>query len=296
MGKRKINGLEVQIADADIILLTDLLDLSDQGNDHGEHEIEPNTPSVARIYDYFLGGKDNFAVDREAADLITATMPFLPAIARANRSFIRRAVRTLVRDYGIRQFIDVGAGLPAQQSVHAIAQEIAPETRVVYVDNDPVVCSHGRALLQGQASAMVQGDLREPEAIIDHPMTRSLIDFSQPFALLLAAILHFVPDDANPGAMIARFRDAMAPGSFLVISHGTMEGEDIDERAQLSTGVYKQASATLSLRRPEAVRALFDGFELIEPGLVWIHNWPAPSESPINQDETLRGGVGRLPG
>jgi hypothetical protein len=223
-------------------------------------------------------------------------MPFLPALTRENRSFIRRAVRTLVRDYGIRQFIDVGAGLPAQQSVHGIAQEIAPESRVVYVDNDPVVCSHGRALLKGQASVMVEGDLREPDAIIDHPLTRSLINYSEPFALLLAAVLHFVPDDANPGAIIARFRETMAPGSFLVISHGTLEGEDIDERAQLSTDVYKQASATLSLRRPEEVRALFAGFELIEPGLVWIHNWPTKAQSPINQEETLRGGVGRLPG
>jgi hypothetical protein len=222
-------------------------------------------------------------------------MPFLPAIARTNRAFIRRAVLTLVRDHGIRQFIDVGAGLPAQQSVHGIAQEIAPEARVVYVDNDPVVCSHGRALLQGQASAMVQADLREPDAILDHPMTRSLIDFSEPFALLLTAVLHFVPDEANPGAIIGRFREAMTPGSFLVISHGTLEGEDIDERAELSTQVYRQASATLSLRKPDAVQALFDGFELIEPGFVWIHNWPAVSESPINQEETLRGGVGRLP-
>jgi hypothetical protein len=201
-----------------------------------------------------------------------------------------------VRDYGIRQFIDVGAGLPARQSVHMMAQQIAPEARVVYVDNDPVVCSHGRALLRGKASAMVQGDLREPDAIIDHPMTRSLIDFSEPFALLMACVLHFIPDDANPGGVIARFRDAMAPGSFLAISHGTMEGEDIDERATLSSDVYKQASATLTLRRPAAVRALFDGFELIEPGLVWIHNWPTESRSPINQEETLRGAVGRLPG
>jgi len=281
-----------QESNIDIMPIADLLDLSD----HRGPKIEPNTPSVARIYDYFLGGKDNFAVDREAADLITATMPFLPAIARTNRAFIGRVVAALVRDYGIRQFIDVGAGLPAQQSVHGIAQEIAPDTRVVYVDNDPVVCCHGRALLRGQASGMVQADLRKPDSIIDHPLTRSLINFSEPFALLLASVLHFVPDEAYPGAIVARFREAMAPGSFLVISHGTMEGEDIDERAELSARVYQQASATLSLRRPDAVRALFDGFELIEPGFVWIHNWPAESESPINQQETLRGGVGRLPG
>ena len=227
---------------------------------------------------------------------MTEVVPFLPVIARLNRAFIGRAVQTLVRDYGIRQFIDVGAGLPAQQSLHGIAHEIAPDTRVVYVDNDPVVCSHGRALLRGQASAMVQGDLRDPDAIIDNPMTRSLIDFSEPFALILAAILHFVPDEADPGAAIGRFRDAMVPGSFLVISHGTFELGATDERVERPAKVYQQASATLSLRTFEEVRALFDGFELIEPGLVWIQDWPVKPESAPLEHGTLRGGVGRLPG
>jgi hypothetical protein len=292
VGKQQIKGYGRANVATDIVLLAYLLDLSDDG----KREIEPNKPNVARIYNYFPGGKDNFAVDREAADRMTELVPFLPVIAQLNRAFIGRAVRTLVRDYGIRQFIDVGAGLPAQQSVHAIAQAIAPDARVVYVDNDPVVCSHGRALLQGQASGMVQADLGEPEAIIDHPVTRSLINFSEPFALLLAAVLHFVPDEANPGAVIARFSGAMAPGSFLVISHGTRESGANDARVQRSTEVYQQASAALTLRTIEAVHALFDGFELLAPGLVWIQDWPAESVSGELGHETLRGGVGRRPG
>src|SRR5258708_10225792 len=152
-------------------------------------DIDVTTANVARIYDYFLGGKDNFAVDRAAAERITAAMPLVPAIARQNRAFVCRAVRTLAQDYGIRQFIDVGAGLPAGQAVHDAARDVAPDASVVYVDNDPVVCSHGRALLEDDATGMVEADLREPGQIIDPPLTRSLIDFDEPFGLLLTAVL-----------------------------------------------------------------------------------------------------------
>jgi hypothetical protein len=205
-------------------------------------------------------------------------------------------VRALAAEYGIRQFIDVGAGLPTQKSVHMVAQEIAPGTRVVYVDNDPVVCSHGRALLEGEASAMLEGDLRSPEAILDDPVTRELIDFSQPYALLLAAILHFVPDSEHPKGIIARFRATMAPGSALVISHGTMETRPDDPRARLSARVYRQASANLSLRSLDEVRELFDGFTLIEPGLVGTSEWRADgTEETDGTPDTMRGAVGVLP-
>ncbi|HUD35325.1 MAG TPA: SAM-dependent methyltransferase [Streptosporangiaceae bacterium] len=264
--------------------------------DHKPRDIDVTTANVARIYDYFLGGKDNFAVDRHAAEQMTAMMPDLPLVARANRVFIGRAVRALAAEYGIRQFIDVGAGLPTQKSVHMVAQEIAPGTRVVYVDNDPVVCSHGRALLEGEASAMLEGDLRSPEAILDDPVTRELIDFSQPYALLLAAILHFVPDSEDPKGIIARFRATMAPGSALVISHGTMETRPDDPRARLSARVYRQASANLSLRSLDEVRELFDGFTLIEPGLVGTSEWRADgTEETDGTPDTMRGAVGVLP-
>jgi hypothetical protein len=259
-------------------------------------DIDVTTANVARIYDYFLGGKDNFAVDRAAADRLTAAVPHVPIVARQNRAFILRAVRTLAAEYGIRQFIDVGAGLPSGPSVHSAARAVARGCRVVYVDNDPVVCSHGRALLEGDMSAMVEADLREPEKIINDPLTRSLIDFAEPFALILAAVLHFVPDEADPRGILARFRNAMAPGSFLVISHGTFETTpgDGDERARQAAQVYSQASAPLSMRSLDEVRALFDGFELIDPGVGWISQWRP--DTPDETTETLLGGVGLLRG
>lgn len=267
-------------------------------------DTDVTTANVARIYDYFLGGKDNFAVDRKAAEQITAAMPLVPAIARQNRAFVCRAVRALAQDYGIRQFIDVGAGLPVRQSVHDAAREVAPDVRVVYVDNDPVVCSHGRALLSGETAGMVEADLRKPGQIIEDPLTTSLIDFGKPFGLLMTAVLHFVPDDDDPWAIIARFRDVMAPGSCLVISHGTLETGPDDERVRRHAAVYRQASVQLTLRPIEAVRALFDGFELLEPGLTWISQWRSAVETGADgtnetmnetMPETLRGGVGRKP-
>ncbi len=260
--------------------------------EHKPRDIDVSAPNVARIYDYLLGGKDNFAVDREAADRMTAAMPFLPKVALANRVFVRRAVKVLAADYGIRQFIDLGAGLPTQQSVHTVAQAVTADARVVYVDNDPVVCSHGRALLEGENSAMLEGDLLNPGAIIDDPVTRSLIDFSEPVALLLAAVLHFVPDEQDPHGIIAKFREVMVPGSALVISHGTEEDPD-DPRARLSSRVYRQASAALSLRPLDEVRAFFDGFEIIEPGLILTSQWRADGTEPTDDlPDAMRGAVG----
>jgi hypothetical protein len=256
--------------------------------------IDINTANIARIYDYFLDGKDNFAADREAADKLIAMMPQLPLVARANRAFLRRAVRFLAAEQGIRQFIDIGAGLPTQGNVHEVARQAAPDARVIYVDNDPVVCNHGRALLADRATQIIEADLRRPEQIINHPLTQALIDFTEPFALLLAGILHFVPDEDDPHGAIARFREVMAPSSCLVISHGTLETHPDDPRAQLSTEVYSRASASLTLRPLSVVRSMFDGFELVEPGLVWISEWrPNPFEDVGRVAETLRGGVGR---
>jgi O-methyltransferase involved in polyketide biosynthesis len=257
--------------------------------------LDVSTPNVARIYDYFLGGKDNFAADRQAAEELVAMMPQLPAVARANRAFVRRAVR-FAAGHGIRQFIDVGAGLPTRGNVHEVARQAAPDARVLYVDNDPVVCSHGRALLAGEATGVVQADLRRPEEVIGDPLARALIDFAEPVALLLTAVLHFVPDEDDPRRVIARFGEVMAPGSCLVISHGTVETGPDDPRAQLSAAVYSRASAPLALRPLGEVRRLFDGFELVEPGLVWISRWrPEPAGYVSGAAETLRGGVGRKP-
>jgi hypothetical protein len=252
------------------------------------------TPNIARMYDYMLDGKDNFAADRDAAAKLIRMMPQLPLIARANRAFLRRAVQVLVTEYGIRQFIDVGTGLPTMGNVHEVARRAAPGTRVLYVDNDPVVCCHADALLSSDATQIIEADLRRPGEILGHPLTRQTIDFGEPFALMFLSVLHFVPDQDDPWAVIARFRAAMAPGSFLVISHGTLETRPDDPRAQLSAEVYSQSSAPLALRSLEAVRRLFDGFELVAPGLVWIPQWrPSPSEEVTGVGETLRGGVAR---
>ncbi len=258
----------------------------------GPAGLDVTTPNIARMYDHFLHGKDNFAADREAADKLTALMPQLPAIARDNRAFVRRAVR-FAAGRGIRQFIDVGAGLPTQGNVHEVARGAAPDATVVYVDNDPVVCTHGRALLADGAVGIVEADLRRPDQILGDPLTRTLIDFAEPVALLCTSVLHFVPDDDDPHAVIGRFGDVMAPGSLLVISHGTLETDPDDARARLSTEVYSQASAPLTLRSIESVRRLFDGFDLVDPGLAWISEWrPSPSEGISELAETLRGGVG----
>lgn len=257
--------------------------------------IDVTTANVARIYDYFLGGKDNFAADRAAAAQLTKMMPHAPSTARQNRAFALRAVRVLATEYGIRQFIDVGAGLPVGPSVHEAARKVARDCRVVYVDNDPVVCTHGRALLAGNTSVMVEADACEPEKIINDLQTRSLINFDEPFALLLTAVLHFVPDAAEPRAIMARFREAMAPGSFLVISHAMLACDPQDQRFKTSAKVYSQASAALCLRPIDEVRALFSGFDLIDPGLVWVTQWrPDPNDAPPDYLETLRSAVGRL--
>jgi hypothetical protein len=184
-------------------------------------DIDTSRPHPARMYDFYLGGKDNYAVDQEAAQEILRAVPEVRDMARENRAFLQRAVRFLVGEAGIRQIIDIGTGIPAAGNVHEVAREMAPDVRVIYVDNDPIVHVHASALLTGTGSTrIVLADLREPGTILSHPKVRELIDFSQPVALLLVAILHFITDDANPGQIIATFRDALPLGSYLVLSHG----------------------------------------------------------------------------
>ena len=178
-------------------------------------DIDTSRPHPARMYDFYLGGKDNYAVDQEAAQEILRAVPEVRDMARENRAFLQRAVRFLVGEAGIRQIIDIGTGIPAAGNVHEVAREMAPDVRVIYVDNDPIVHVHASALLTGTGSTrIVLADLREPATILAHPRVRELIDFSQPVALLLVAILHFITDDANPGQIIATFRDALPLGSY----------------------------------------------------------------------------------
>jgi S-adenosyl methyltransferase len=226
--------------------------------------VDAGTPNVARVYDYMLGGKDNFPADRDAAEQILAAFPEAREGVRQNRAFLRRAVDYLAREAGVRQFLDVGTGLPTQQNVHPVAQAVAADARVVYVDNDPVVCVHGRVLLaDNDAVAMVEADLRQPRQILTDPATVRLIDFSQPVALLMVAILHFIRDEEDPFAAVGQLRDALAPGSYLVISHML----DADQRRQDTDQVkrvYSRASAGVHPRTREQILRFFEGFELVD--------------------------------
>lgn len=257
-------------------------------------DIDTNTPNVARIYDYLLGGKDNFAADREAAKRLLEAIPDVAAIARDNRSFLGRAVRYLATEGGVRQFLDLGGGLPTQANVHELAMGVATGVRVVYVDIDPVVASHGQALLASDGQvAMVQGDLRDPATIMSHPEVTGLIDLSQPVAVLCTSTLHFIDDETQPHKVIAEYRDHLVSGSYLAISHGTREGEPEGQRDS-AEGVYRQASSQLHLRPPAEVLRFFDGFELVEPGLAWIAEWrPEPGTAPVGRQHSMRGGIGR---
>jgi len=260
-------------------------------------DIDMNTPNVARIYDYLLGGKDNFAADREAAKQLIAVTPYMAGVVRDNRAFIGRAVRYLAGEAGLRQFLDLGTGLPTQANVHEMAQEIAPDARVVYVDNDPVVWSHGNALLaHGDRVAMVHADLRQPAEVLQHPDVLGLLDLAQPVAVLCASVLHFVSDAEDPHRIIAEYRRHLAAGSYLAVTHGPIVTAEEDPTGIVGgvTSVYYRASAQLHLRSVQEIRRFFDGFDLVDPGVVWINEWrPDPGVPAEGPPRSLCGGVGR---
>ncbi len=257
-----------------------------------EPPIDTSKAHPARVYDYLLGGKDNFPADREAAEQVLAAVPTARHMARANRAFLQRAVRFLAGKAGIRQFLDIGTGLPAQGNVHEVAQQVTSDARVLYVDNDPIVHVHANALLACDNSAAILADLREPDAILSHPEVRQVIDFDQPVALLLVAILHFIRDEEDPAGIIARFRDAMTPGSYLAISHATGDFDLI--AASSAARAYDKAAAPMVLRNHAEVERLFDGFSLVDPGLVQVSHWrPDRGQAAGHQEVWAYGGVGR---
>ncbi len=262
--------------------------------------IDITRPNVARIYDFLLGGKDNFAADREAARQLTQAIPGIATIAHDNRAFLGRVVRYLVTEGGVRQFLDLGGGLPTQANVHEMAQQAAPDARVVYVDNDPVVWSHGQALLAyGDQVAMVHADLRDPAAVLRHPEVLALLDLAQPVAVMCASVLHFVSDEEDPHRIIAGYRDRIAPGSYLAISHGTTgtAEEDPHDTVGSATRVYRQTPTALHVRSLAEIQRFFDGFDLVDPGVVWMTEWrPDPAVPPSVYPRSLRGGVARKPG
>jgi SAM-dependent methyltransferase len=245
--------------------------------------VDTKRANIARVYDYLLGGTHNFLADQDLARAMVAVEPNIRAGARENRAFIGRAVRHLTAA-GVRQFLDIGSGIPTQGNVHEVAQQAAPGARVVYADVDPVAIAHSKALLAGNDdAAIIDGDLREPEKILDDPVTRQLIDFSQPTGLLLAMVLHFISDAEDPWRIVATLRDALAPGSFLVLSHVNNEGRP--EKAQATETVYNRSVATgVHMRSHAEIRRFFDGFGLLDPGLVYIPQWRPDSAADAPDD------------
>lgn len=265
-------------------------------------DVDTSVPSVARMYDYMLGGKDNFAIDRERVQQAIEADPVVPQLARANRAFLQRAVRFLAGECGIAQFIDIGTGLPTQQNVHQVAQAINPDACVVYVDNDPVVSAHGRAILADNArTTVLQADLREPGAILSEPELLELIDFGQPVAVLAVTVLHFVPDEADPVGIMATVRHALAPGSYLALTHAC--GDIRPTEASKVAEVYRHTATPGTPRSREQIQTFFGDFELVSPGLVWVPQWrPAPTfaeQEAASAEEAVKiwflAGVGRKP-
>ncbi|SDR24087.1 SAM-dependent methyltransferase [Thermostaphylospora chromogena] len=264
-------------------------------------EIDTTKPSIARVYDYFLGGKDNFAVDREAAEAALKIAPDARDVGMANRAFLRRAVHYMAAEAGIRQFLDIGSGLPTQGNVHEIAQAVDPSCRVVYVDNDPIVLVHGRALLAtNDVTTVIQGDLRRPEEILRNPEVLKYIDFDKPLGLLLVAVLHHINDDEDPQGLADRFRSVLAPGSHMAIVHFFNPGEEAPERSRIalaSEETFNKHLGTGRWRSREEIRAYFGDMELVEPGLVPLPDWrPEPDLPPYGPTcYNVLAGVGRVP-
>jgi hypothetical protein len=259
-------------------------------------KIDTTVPQSARIWNYWLGGKDNYPVDREVGDRFAEIFPDIVPVARADRAFLVRSVQYLAREAGIRQFLDIGTGLPSANNTHEVAQWVAPDSRIVYVDNDPLVLAHARALLTSTpegACQYIDADLREPDTILQEA-TRTL-DFSQPVALILNGTLGHITDDAEAYAIVKRLVDALPSGSYLALNDGTnvIRGKEIEEAIE----VWNQASSTpYRLRSVEQIARFFDGLVLVEPGVVSVPRW-RPEANPFGVPAELDqfGGVGRKP-
>jgi len=246
---------------------------------------------VARVYNYWLGGKDNFAADRAAGEQAIKAFPNIPLSARANRAFLARAVRFLAGEVGIRQFLDIGTGIPSANNTHEVAQAVAPESRIVYVDNDPVVLTHARALLTSNpagATDYIDADLRHPLRILEG--AARTLDFQRPVAVMLMAILQHVSGDEDPDDVVATLRDALPPGSYLALSH---PASDIDtaEMAKMAQILNQMMAEKVTFRDRAAVTRFFDGLELVEPGLVQASKWRPATEAEAASPAALWAGV-----
>ena len=270
----------------------------DPGTQHLPPELNTNVPQSARVYDYWLGGKDHFPADRALGEAIAGQLPTIRTQVRGQRAFLGRAVRYLVRDAGVRQYLDVGTGIPSAGNVHDVAQELAPESRVLYVDNDPIVLAHARALMPGTPEgrvSFIQADLRQPEAILGDPAVAGTLDLAQPVGLVLVGVVHHLRDDDDPRRIVSTLVDALAPGSYLVLSQTT---PDFDPEAMAGLAAVSEQGGIPNVPRSLAdTEPFFAGLELVEPGLVPLAAWrPDPGAEQDPRSVYAYAGVARKPG
>lgn len=265
-------------------------------------EIDTTRPSTARLYDYYLGGTNNFEIDRQAAEQLRKQLPELADAAWANRGFHGRAAAWMAGEQGIRQFVDIGSGLPTQNNTHEVVHALVPGARVVYVDVDPLVATHSAELLAGdERTALVTADLRDPDAVLAHPDLLKMIDFDQPAGLLMTAVMHFVADEEDPWGLVARYMDAFPAGSYLALSHATYE-QLPPQAVQAMNEVYQRATSNIYLRSKADIARFFDGLELIPPhegstsSVCFVGCWGAEDPDAADSDgsRVLRCGVGRM--
>jgi hypothetical protein len=256
--------------------------------------VDITVPNAARVYDAALGGYHNFAVDREFRDQAELAWPGITLLAHANRAYLGRVVRWLV-DAGMRQFLDIGSGIPTLGNVHEVAQRIAPEARVMYVDIDPVAVSHAQAiLLDNPLAAATRGDLRFPQAILSDPDVIGLIDFAEPVAVLLNAVLHFIPDSDDPPGILRQLNEAVVAGSYIAVSHGTHRPDHSGEQDSVNK-LYDRTPTAVTVRSPEEVAVLLTGLDLVPPGIVAVTDWHPDPEDDDPPEPSVLGAVGRKP-
>lgn len=272
----------------------------DPANDRPPIDLRTDRPHPARVYDYLLGGKDNFAADRAAAHEGIKANPNSRIPPRENRAFLRRAVRYLAVEAGIRQFLDIGTGIPTSPNVHEVAQGVAPDARIVYVDNDPIVLAHARALLTSTPegkTAYIDSDLRDVDRILTSPELRSTLDLGKPVGLLLIAIMHFIPDSDDPYGITRRLLDALPSGSYLALSHLT--GDFDPEAWEGVAAVYRKSGVIMRVRSKAEIERFFDGLDIVAPGIQSLPRWrpdpDAPSDEVTDAQVSVYGGVARKP-
>ncbi|WP_326686632.1 MULTISPECIES: SAM-dependent methyltransferase [unclassified Streptomyces] len=265
--------------------------------------IDTTKPHSARMYDYYLGGKTHYEVDVQAAEAVIATVPYAGAMARANRDFMIRATRWLTAERGVRQFLDIGSGIPTEPNLHQVAQAVAPDARVVYTDSDPIVLQYAQALLHSTPegrTTYLQADATRPETIMDSDELHTTLDLTRPVALSVNALFHFVPDESGPYELLRGLMERLAPGSFLCLSHATAQPDDL-ELAVLGKKVeeiYAKGGTTMRLRENAEIARFFDGLELVQPGLIMAHQWrPEPGMTCELKDgePSMLAGVARKP-